>query len=181
MTHLCGEESKRFVQEIGGKDKLVSMCNRFYQKFFIDSHLDQFMFDKTEPHGQRLGLWMAEKMTGERSWSLIRHRDSRSMAHAKAWSCPKRQERDIGRRFKLPDCRVWMRLMFWAAREEGLDKHEKFFRFFYKFIQSFIGVYERTAPPYTRDSMEWSLSHKEVDTYIRDGRVMKDVLGLHVR
>ena len=38
-----------------------------------------------------------------------------------------RPKEERGRRFKLPDCRTWMRLMFWSARECKLDQHEAFF------------------------------------------------------
>ena len=33
---------------------------------------------------------------------------------------PKRDAAQFGQHFKLDDCRVWMRLPFWAAREAGL-------------------------------------------------------------
>jgi hypothetical protein len=46
------------------------------------------------------------------------------------------------------------------------------------FIQNFIGVYEYTAPPYTRESAAWSESPANVARYIADGRKMKDVAGI---
>lgn len=50
----------------------------------------------------------------------------RSTAHFAAWHSPKRPAAEYGRHFNLEDARVWMRIHFWAAREEGLMKHEGF-------------------------------------------------------
>eukprot|EP01064_Diplonema_japonicum_P029963 TRINITY_DN496_c0_g2_i3.p2 TRINITY_DN496_c0_g2~~TRINITY_DN496_c0_g2_i3.p2 ORF type:complete len:184 (+),score=15.28 TRINITY_DN496_c0_g2_i3:690-1241(+) len=178
MSFWTMEESRRHVKAIGGKDRIVAMCDKFYEKFFADSHVAQFVDDTTEPHGQRLGLWIAEKLTGQRSWSLLRSAAARTMSHEKSWSCPKRQEKDMGKRFGLADCRTWMRLFFWAAREEGLDRHEGFFSYLFAFIQSFVAVYERTAPPFAKESADWSLDLNNIESYIRNGRNMgEDVLS----
>ena len=165
------------LADIGGPARLVKMADRFYARVFVDSHVDQFVTNHHEPHGIRLGMWIAEKMGGEAVWSSHRHPDARSMSHRKAWECPKRKSSHIGRRFKLDDCRVWMRLIFWAAREEGLDQNKEFFRFFVTFIQSFIGVYERSAPPFTKESAEWSATPSNIQTYLDNGRKMSDVIG----
>ena len=55
------------------------------------------------------------------------------MSHHKAWYSDKRPREERGRRFKLPDCRIWMRLMFWSARECGLDRHEAFFDWYARY------------------------------------------------
>ena len=39
---------------------------------------------------------------------------------------PKRDEGSFGEHFKLDDCRRWMRLHFWAARESGIFAHAGF-------------------------------------------------------
>jgi hypothetical protein len=44
----------------------------------------------------------------------------RSSAHVAAWYSAKRPPHKVGEHFVLEDARVWMRLMFWAARETGL-------------------------------------------------------------
>eukprot|EP01059_Diplonema_ambulator_P016570 TRINITY_DN2819_c0_g4_i1.p1 TRINITY_DN2819_c0_g4~~TRINITY_DN2819_c0_g4_i1.p1 ORF type:complete len:181 (+),score=29.84 TRINITY_DN2819_c0_g4_i1:74-616(+) len=178
MTYLCGDESRRLVEEIGGTDRLVKLCDRFYEKVFKDSHVDQFVVDRTEPHGYRLGTWISDKMTGNVTY--IRDPDARTRAHARAWMCPKRSTGQRGLRFKLPDCRVWMRLMFWSVHEEGLDKHKEFYDFFLRFIGAFIRVYEVTAPPFTKESAEWSKKPENIEKYISDGRKMTDVIGYHV-
>ena len=49
------------------------------------------------------------------------------IAHFAAWNSPKREPNKRGHPFKLDDCRVWMRLMFWSARDTGLDRHTAFF------------------------------------------------------
>jgi hypothetical protein len=45
--------------------------------------------------------------------------NDRSSAHFAAWHSPKRPAEDVGVHFQLNDARAWMRLMFWAGREEG--------------------------------------------------------------
>ena len=51
----------------------------------------------------------------------------RSSAHFAAWHSPKRDPSEWGDHFQLDDCRVWMRLHFWAARETGIfDDHPAF-------------------------------------------------------
>ena len=98
------------------------------------------------------------------------------MSHHKAWYSDKRPREEQGRRFKLPDCRIWMRLMFWSARECGLDQHEAFFDWYVKFIGHFIGIYEITAPPYATESAEWSGSERNIERYRESGYLMEDVL-----
>ena len=43
----------------------------------------------------------------------------------KAWNSPKREKEKKGRRFKLDDCRMWMRLIFWSCRIEKIDKKNR--------------------------------------------------------
>ena len=44
----------------------------------------------------------------------------RSTAHFAAWHCPKREDTKVGDHFKLDDCRIWLRLHFWACCRSGL-------------------------------------------------------------
>jgi hypothetical protein len=44
----------------------------------------------------------------------------RSSAHFAAWHSPKRELDKLGDHFKLDDCRVWLRIHFWACRKAGL-------------------------------------------------------------
>merc|ERR1719465_150641 len=119
------------------------MTSKFYPKMFRDPHLSQFVTDTTEPHPERLADWIAEKMSGAPLWSSKlgeRPRGvayDRSSAHYRAWHSPKRTEEAYGRHFKLDDSIVWMRLMFWSAREVGLDT-EPFFSWFVGFISHFV-------------------------------------------
>ena len=182
MAHLLGENSAKLLEGVGGPERMVAMCDRFYKKVFKDSHINKFVTDESEPHAQRLGLWLAEKMGGKPYWSRIRHPDDRSRSHAKAWRCPRREMEKMGQRFKLDDCRIWMRLMYWAGREEGLDKHREFWQLFKKIIGYGIGIYEYTAPAYYIESAAWSNSERKIAEYvIENKRVMKDVIGVGVR
>jgi hypothetical protein len=75
-----------------------------------------------------------------------------------------------GEHFKLDTCRVWMRLHFWAMREEGLHEHAPFADYYVRFISHFVSVYERTAPPFTRDSFRWSADPANTQRYIDQDR-----------
>ena len=106
-------------------------------------------------------------MTGTKYWSSKLHErkeheaQDRSSAHYKAWNCPLREQSRIGEHFKLDDAIMWMRLMFWAVREEGMDV-EPFYSWYVKFISHFIRIYERTAPPYAIDAANWSLDEENI-------------------
>ncbi len=173
--------SAAVLRDIGGGDKIRQMTTRFYARAFEDHTLDKFMFmtDGAANHGQRLGDWIVEKMGGEGTpWANSGRDGMRQQTHHQAWYSHKRHPQDRGKRFKLDDCRVWMRLMFWAAREVGLDKHEIFWYWYVQFIGHFIGIYEATAPTYAMESAEWSESPAMIDKYIADGCVMADVIGI---
>eukprot|EP01006_Ploeotia_vitrea_P014542 TRINITY_DN39461_c0_g1_i1.p1 TRINITY_DN39461_c0_g1~~TRINITY_DN39461_c0_g1_i1.p1 ORF type:complete len:225 (-),score=33.73 TRINITY_DN39461_c0_g1_i1:120-794(-) len=179
-THQVSQGTIKLLKEIGGGDTIRSMCARFYAKAFKDSvlHKFQFMTDGAEAHGKRLGDWIAEKMGGEgKPWSSTRPRDSRTNSHRQAWHCEKREPEKRGNRFKLDDCVIWMRLMFWSAREEGLDKNNKFWKWYVQFIAHFIGVYEFRAPSYAVAAANWSGNQDNVVQYLKDGCKMVDVLS----
>lgn len=134
-------------------------------------------------------------------WTDNRPPNSRSNSHRKAWHSRKRERSKVGRRFKLDDCRyaathmvlhdaihitsphtapwhrVWMRLMFWAGRDEGLADHKAFWTWYVQFISHFIRVYEYTAPPYAKESAEWSADPANIAAYEEAGYTMTDVIG----
>ncbi|KAJ3223550.1 hypothetical protein HK099_000971 [Clydaea vesicula] len=150
-----------------GEARLLSLTKRFYDKFFKDEHLKKFVKDPTEPHGERLALYIQEKMTDNLVYTSSRPLNSRSIHHAKAWFCPKREFEKQGRRFKLDDCRIWMRLMFLSIKEEGLHTfhHGEFLDYMIYFIKRFIVVYERSAYNFVKESLEWSFQIESVLTY----------------
>jgi len=103
----------------------------------------------------------------------------RSSAHVAAWYSSKRPANEVGRHFKLDECRVWMRLHFWALRESGLiEKSPSFADYYLRFIAHFVRVYESTAPYFTRESFRWSADPVNIQNYLNNGRIMKDILGL---
>ena len=83
--------------------------------------------------------------------------------------------------FQLDDCRVWMRLHFWSAREEGLLDDPAFADYYVRFIGHFVSVYERTAPPFARESMRWSADPANPQRYLDVGRRMPDIMGLSLQ
>jgi len=173
-THYASEDTIRLLEDIGA-DRILAMTATFYDMMFQDQWLDKFVRSHKDPHGDRLGLWIIEKMGGGAVWSSRRPRDARQLAHRDAWTSPKREPEKCGRRFKLDDARMWMRLMFLAARIEGLDAHRPFFNWYVDFISHFIAVYEFSAPPFAFESSQWSLDPNNIETYLNDGRLMKDV------
>lgn len=120
-------------------------------------------------------------MGGGDVWTSVRPPDSRQRSHSSAWHSKNREPSKRGRRFKLDDCRVWMRCFFWAFREEGLLEHAPFARWLTQFISHFIRVYEFSAPPYTQESVDWSADPGNVDVYLRRGRAMLDVIDVGVK
>jgi len=165
------------LAEIGGSAKLRAVATRFYQHCAEDPHMEQFIENHAEPHGERLGNWFAEKLGGEGPvWSKARPRNARADAHKKAWHSHKRQQQHRGQRFKVVDCRIWMRLMFWAAREEGLADHERFWNWYVTFIGRFIRVYAFGAGKYGKESAAWSADATNIEKYRNAGFVMEDIL-----
>ena len=157
--------------------------------------ISKFVADQDDPHADRLSNWIAEKM-GDKTqpWSSERKMrcpvantkklgdgsmhfvHDRQSAHWAAWHSPNRPPEELGRRFKLPDTRVWMRLMFWSMRETGvLEKYPEFGEWFLKFIAHFIAIYESTAPPYALESMMWSEEEHHITSYRENFNRMKDL------
>jgi hypothetical protein len=194
-THTVSEGSRQLVLDEVSPEDLKAMTHSFYDKAFQDRTLDQFIRSHDDPHGDRFAYWIHQKLTGSTLWDDERRKRSgrpvtlagghrhvvhdRSSAHAAAWYSPKRPPEEVGRHFKLDECRVWMRLHFWAMRESGLmDKSPSFADYYVRFIGHFVSVYESSAPAFARDSLRWSESPKRIAKYLDNGRVMKDVLGL---
>jgi hypothetical protein len=196
-SHQYSNDTISFMNGIT-LDDLQIMTELFYDKAFQDVTLDKFLRSKDDPHGSRFAKWIYQKLTGVNVWDNDREQrrnehnvitlannhfivvHDRSSAHVAAWNSIKRPKSEIGRHFKLDECRVWMRLHFWSLRESGLiKKSPEFANYYIRFIAHFIRVYENNAPIFARDSFRWSSSEKNIQRYIhQDGRKMKDVLGL---
>lgn len=69
----------------------------------------------------------------------------RSSAHVAAWHSTKRDANEVGRHFKLDECRVWMRLHFWALREVVGEASPSFVDYYIRYIGHFVSVYEGTG------------------------------------
>lgn len=194
-AHRASKQTTALAQNAGGLEKFREMTNAFYRKAFADPQLDPFIRSHEDPHGERFASWIAEKMGLGQPWTQERRTrktcpfhshghsiDSahdRSSAHFAAWHSPKRPREKFGTHFKLDDCRVWMRLHFWAAREVGLFD-TAFGEYYVKFIAHFVSVYERTAPMFARDSARWSLDAANIQKYKDDGLRMSGIVGLRL-
>ncbi|CAB9497529.1 expressed unknown protein [Seminavis robusta] len=195
-THMVSTASRALLQQEVSLQDLQTMTELFYEKAFQDPTLDQFIRAHEDPHGARFAKWIHQKLSGSSVWDADRRlRDKtpvlvaggrhaivvhdRSSAHAAAWHSPKRPRHSVGRHFQLDECRVWMRLHFWALRESGLlQKSPTFADYYVRFIGHFVRVYERLAPAFARDSFRWSANANNIRRYLKAGRRMKDVLGL---
>jgi len=195
-THVATVESAGLVEEIGGLSTLKAMTESFYSKAFRDITLDKFIQSHADPHGDRFARWIYQKLAGGTLWDEERASRSdepvkvanghtivvhdRTSAHVAAWNSPKRPSNDVGRHFKLDECRVWMRLHFWAMRECVNEASPAFVDYYVRFIGHFVSVYESTAPAFARDSYRWSANQGNIEKYVKAGYRMDDVLGLSV-
>jgi len=194
-SHRANQDTANLAQAAGGIGKFREMTKAFYKKVFQDSQLDPFIRDQNDPHGERFAAWIAEKMGLGTPWSNERRTrktcpfqskgntfetpHDRSSAHFAAWHSPKRTDEKWGRHFKLDDCRVWMRLHFWAVREVGMfETCPLFVDYYIRFIAHFVSVYETTAPPFARESARWSADKANVDAYLANNCTMDDVIGI---
>lgn len=181
--HHPSEATRDLLASIGGRDRLLAVTSRFYPKMFRDRQLSLFVQNFEDPHPERLADWIAEKMSGRAYWSSqlsSRQPDQpqdRSHAHYLAWHSPKRPRSQWGDHFKLDDAIMWMRLMFWSCREEGLDS-EPFLGWYTQFIGHFIRVYSSKAPPFVLAAVKWSQDPANLGKYEADGWLMKDVVGM---
>lgn len=184
------------VTEVG-LPKLTEFTSRFYSKAFVDRKLDPFIRDHDDPHANRFASWIFEKMGGGNVWTEERTTRSvcpfsahgnrfqtphdRSSAHYAAWHSPKRDPEVWGEHFQLDDCRVWMRLHFWAAREAGIfEEHPRFADYYVRLIGHFVSVYEKKAPPFARESARWSEDPANILDYNTHG-TMRNVEGISLR
>lgn len=195
--HKPSAETLALLQEVGGAEQVQKFTEAFYQLAFRDPHLDKLIREHADPHGARFANWITEKMGGGQVWSeeratrktcpfhshghTLQTPHDRSSAHFAAWHSPKREPEKFGLHFKLDDCRVWMRLHFWAMRESGVyQRSPSFAEYYIKFLGHFVSVYERMAPTFAREAARWSADAKNLEIYLNNGRIMKDVIGLSV-
>lgn len=193
--HRASPNTVALYEEAGGRAAILSMTTAFYQKAFNDPHLDQFLRDHSDPHGSRFADWISEKFGMGQPWTAERSSrktcpfashghtlespHDRSSAHFAAWHSPKREAGKFGEHFKLDDCRVWMRLHFWAMREVGIpEASPEFADYYVRFIGHFVSVYERSAPGFARDSYRWSANPANIEAYKSAGNRMVDVIGV---
>ncbi|CAJ1390161.1 unnamed protein product [Effrenium voratum] len=196
-AHRPSAATRAMVERIGGIPRLQQFTEKFYERSFVDPHIDRFIAEHSEPHGRRFAFWIAEKLGCGTPWTEERRTrprkymhfgdermqvsHDRSSAHFAAWYSPKREGHKRGLHFVPEDARVWMRLHFWAARETGLfDEHPDFMDYYMRFIGHFVSVYSSKSPPFTRESARWSADPKNIQRYLEAGNRMTDVLGKDV-
>eukprot|EP00798_Chlamydomonas_sp_ICE-L_P002612 gene2612-30935_t len=187
LTYRTTQATADLLKEIGGGDAIRQITDIFYDKAFEDGSLDKFIHSHNDPHAERLGNWIVEEMGGEGPvWSEERVErnkcpvaltlsngsqlvvNDRGSAHTAAFWSPKRPE-------------VWMRLMFWSARETGIfDKSPSFESWYVRFIAHFARVYDSSAPAFARDSHRWSADPANIAAYRANGnRMGLEVLDKH--
>jgi len=188
-THIPTSQTSTLIDEVGGLFALQAMTNSFFEKDFLDATLGNFIRFHDEPHSKMFARWIHQKLT---KWDQKRAARSdvpvtvanghtivvndRSSALVAAWHSPKRDRNEVGRHFKLHECRVWMRLHFGGMRESVGDTSPSFADYYVKFIGHFVNVYEGSAPTFVRDSYRWSADPSNIQTYIDNRCRMGDVL-----
>jgi len=196
--HRPNTDTRRLLQEAGGREALVRFTTIFYKRCFVDKKIDKLIRSHDDPHGERFADWITEKFGAGQPWTEERatrkvcpfsshgHQletpHDRSSAHFAAWHSPKRSADEFGQHFKLDDCRNWMRLHFWAMREAGITERSPGFADYYvRFIGHFVSVYERTATQFARDSARWSADPSNIEAYLKAGNEMQDIIGVPLR
>ncbi len=193
-SHTSTPESSSLVDEAGGPDALLRFTTTFYSLAFEDSTLDKFIRSHDDPHPMRFALWIAEKLGKNNRWTMDRmtrpripvdtpHGElyvrDRGTAHAAAWSSPKRPRSEMNRKFKLHECRIWMRLHFYSLKKAGIHlKSPSFADYYVRFISHFVRVYESSAPAFAREAWKWSDDVGNFEAYVEGGRTMKDLVEL---
>lgn len=157
------------LKEIGGAEALYKLMDRFYKKMFKDKEMTKFVHRQSDPHAERLALFVLQKMTGGCEWSSTRPPGALHTAHSDSINCPRREMEKRGVYFTSQDCRTWMRLMFWSVKEEKLDViSPRFFSWYVNFIKVFISFYLHSAGRFVEDSIEWSEDEENVEKYLKD-------------
>ncbi|GAB5353093.1 hypothetical protein AAMO2058_000008600 [Amorphochlora amoebiformis] len=173
--------SAKLLKEIGGGKVALKMCISFYEKFLLDTVLHKFKVenDGAEGHGIRFADWLVEQMGGEGTPATDKGRgDQREWAHVRSYFAKGREPHKQGQRFQLDDCRIWMRLMFWSARQQGLHKHQGFWEWYILFMRYYVDIYQDDAKHFVEESAEWSTNPDNIKEYLDAGRTMEDVIGV---
>lgn len=98
--------------------------------------------------------------------------------HQESWYSKTRSPEKIGQPFKLDDCRVWVRLHFWAVHECGLGHHKAFMSWYARFLAYFVQIYEEKTKEYVAIDAYWALQPGNIEQYVKDGNKMLDVIGI---
>merc|ERR1719277_2561542 len=75
-AHQANSYTRALVRAIGGVPTLRKFTARFYEKAFVDPHLDQFIRRHEDAHGERFALWITEKFGDGSPWTDERRRRS---------------------------------------------------------------------------------------------------------
>ena len=69
--HKHSSDTIALLQEVG-KEGIARFTEAFYQKAFRDPHLDRFIREHQDPHGERFASWIVEKFGVGEPWSSER-------------------------------------------------------------------------------------------------------------
>eukprot|EP00122_Pirum_gemmata_P003129 Pgem_evm1s2831 len=50
MTFTPSKETSKLLKDVGGKESIIKAVDRFYEKMFLNKHLDQFIRSHNDPH-----------------------------------------------------------------------------------------------------------------------------------
>ena len=70
--HQPSPETVSLLREVGGRPAIARFVDAFYALAFNDPHLDRFIRDRSDPHGDRFADWITEKFGDGTPWSTER-------------------------------------------------------------------------------------------------------------
>ena len=73
--HQPSPETVSLLREVGGRPGVARFTDAFYALAFRDPHLDRFIRDRSDPHGDRFADWVTEKLGDGTPWSSERAGD----------------------------------------------------------------------------------------------------------
>lgn len=202
-------DTQKLFSGIGGLQGLETIARGFYKRFFEDVHLNSFIAHTHHKHPERIAGFMAQQMTGDERYyddevrQRVRYQTKGysdehgaidfSHAHAMARSARKfggnyatrkfttlEKMQEGGDGFTIKDARIWMRLMFWSAREQRLAEDAELWELFVGYIRHKIGYYEPSKHPerfrqFATADAEWSASQDNLEAYVSNENVMQDL------
>jgi hypothetical protein len=70
--HRPNVSTARLLADAGGPEAIRAFTDMFYELCFADPHIDSFIREHSDPHGERFADWIVEKFGHGQPWSSKR-------------------------------------------------------------------------------------------------------------